>query len=311
MGTGPLYQGLDDGTRPLPAQYNERQIMVERDSDAVKLYFKDIERTPLLTHEEEIKLARRIKKGDSRARKKMVQANLRLVVNIAKRYSYTGVPMLDLIEEGNIGLIKATKKYDPKKGYRFSTYAAWWIKQYIMRAIANQGKTIRVPVYMVETVLKYKKIMEALRHRLKRTPMASEVGRRMGISARKVKEIARVSLSQPTSLEAPVGEENTGQFLELIEDESATSPDERLSGILQQEHIKRLLNKLDKRAKKILLLRFGLEEKKALTLQGIANRLKITKERVRQIENRAIKSLKDLIVEEGIKEGLKEEEVLE
>lgn len=281
------------------------------ESDAVKLYFKDIERTPLLSHEEEIELARRIKKGDSRARKKMIQANLRLVVNIAKRYSYTGVPMLDLIEEGNIGLMKATRKYDPKKGYRFSTYAAWWIKQYMMRAIANQGKTIRIPVYMVETVLKYKKIMEVLKHRLRRTPIASEIAKRMGISARKVKEIAQVSLSQPASLEAPVGEENAGQFVELIEDESAASPDERLSEVLQHEHIKGLLDKLDKRAKKVLLLRFGLEGKKTLTLQEIADRFKITKERVRQIEEGAIKKLKELIIEEGVKEGLKEEEVSE
>lgn len=281
--------------------------MVRRDSDSIKLYFKDIERTPLLSHEEELKLARRIKKGDSRARKKMVQANLRLVVNIAKRYSYTGVPMLDLIEEGNIGLMKATKRYDPKKGYRFSTYAAWWIKQYIMRAIANQGKTIRVPVYMVETVLKYKKIIEALKHRLKRTPTTAEIARRMGISVKKVKEVAQVSLSQPTSLEAPVGEENAGQFLELIEDEFATSPDSRLSEALQQERIKKLLNKLDQRAKKVLLLRFGLQGNKPLTLQEIANRLRRTKERIRQIENRAIKKLKELIVEEGIKEGLGEE----
>lgn len=285
--------------------------MVERDSDAVKLYFKDIERTPLLSQEEELKLAQRIKKGDSRARKKMVQANLRLVVNIAKRYSYTGVPILDLIEEGNIGLMKATKKFDPKRGYRFSTYAAWWIKQYIMRAIANQGKTIRVPVYMVETVLKYKKIVEALRHRFKRTPNAAEVARSMGISAKKVREVSQVSLSQPASLEAPVGEENAGQFFELIEDETAAAPDERLSEVLQHEHIKKLLSRLDKRARKILLLRFGLEGKIALTLQEIANRLKITKERVRQIEERAIKKLKELIIEEGIKEGLKEEEVAE
>lgn len=281
--------------------------MVGSDSDGVKLYFKDIERTPLLSHEEEIKLARRIKRGDSEARKKMVQANLRLVVNIAKRYVYTGVPMLDLIEEGNIGLMKATRKYDHKRGYRFSTYAAWWIKQHIMRAIANQGKTIRIPVYMVESVLKYKKMLDVLRHRLKRTPTPSEIGKSMGLSTKKINEITHVSLAQPTSLEAPVGEENAGQFLELIEDESATLPDEKLSGVLQEEHIGQLLSKLDKRSRNVLLLRFGIKGGSALTLQDIANRLKITKERVRQIETRAMKNLKDLIIEEGVKEGLKEE----
>ncbi|NQT90507.1 MAG: RNA polymerase sigma factor RpoD/SigA [Candidatus Omnitrophica bacterium] len=280
------------------------------DSDVTKLYFKDIEHIPLLTHEEEVKLARRIKKGDSRARKTMIQSNLRLVINIAKRYIYTGVPMLDLIEEGNIGLMKAARKYDVRKGHRFSTYAAWWIKQYIMRGIANQGKTIRIPVYMVEAVLKYKKTLEKLRLRLKRTPTAGEIAKRMGISAKKAREVSQVSLSQPTSLEAPIGEDKAGQLLELIEDEGATAPDERLTEVLQHERMQKLLDGLDKKARSVLTLRFGLQDKKPMTLQGIANHFKITKERVRQIEERAIKKLKELIIEEGLKEGVGEEEVL-
>lgn len=280
------------------------------DSNVLMLYFKDIDNFPLLSRDEEVKLARRVKRGDSRARMKMVQANLRLVVNIAKRYTYTGVPMLDLIEEGNIGLMRAVKKYDPKRGYRFSTYAAWWIKQYVMRAIANQGKTIRVPVYMVETIIKYKKILEELRHKLKRTPAIQEVAKRMGISVKKARDIASISQTQPTSLETPIGEEDAGRFLEMIEDESAASPDDRMSEVLRHERVKKLLNELAPRDRKVLTLRFGLGEKKALTLQEIAKHFKITKERVRQIEGRAMKRLKELIIDEGVKEGSKEGEPL-
>lgn len=280
------------------------------DSNVIMLYFKDIENFPLLTHEDEKNLSRRIKKGDSRAKKKMIQANLRLVVNIAKKYRYTGVPMLDLIEEGNIGLMKAVKKYDHRRGYRFSTYAAWWIKQYIMRAIANQGKTIRIPVYMVETIVKYKKAIEVLRHKLKRTPTLAEIATAMNISMKKATEVAKAIKTQPTSLETPIGEESAGRFLELIEDESATSPDESMIGAFKHEHINKLMNELKSREQKILNLRFGLDQKKALTLEEVAKHFKITKERVRQIEKKAIGKLKDLIIEEGIKEGLKEEEVL-
>jgi RNA polymerase primary sigma factor len=281
------------------------------DKDVLKLYFKDIEKIPLLNHKEEIELAKRIRKGDSRANKKMIQANLRLVVNIAKRYAYTGVPMLDLIEEGNIGLMKAVKKFDPRKGFRFSTYAGWWIKQYIVRALANQGKTIRVPVYMVETILKYKKTIEELMHRLKRMPTTAEIAKRMEISIKRVKEIAETSQTQPTSLETPIGDEDTGKFLELIEDESATSPEDSTSEMLRHEHIKKFLDQLATRDKKVLIMRFGLDEKKAKTLEEIARRFKVTKERIRQIEERAMKRLKELIAEEGVKEGIEEKEVLE
>jgi len=279
------------------------------DVNMLMLYFKDIDIFPLLSREEEVKLARRVKRSDSRARMKMIQANLRLVVNIAKRYTYTGVPMLDLIEEGNIGLMKAVKKYDPNRGYRFSTYAAWWIKQYVMRAIANQGKTIRVPVYMVEAIIKHKKITEALRHKLKRAPIAQEVAKKMQISVKKARYIETVSQTQPTSLETPIGEEDAGKFLEMIEDESAASPDDRMSEALKHERIKRLLGRLTPRDRKVLTLRFGLDEKKALTLQEIAKHFKITKERVRQIEYRAMKKLKELIVDEGVREGDEEGEV--
>ena len=278
--------------------------------NVLMLYFKDIEAFPLLSHEEEIKLAGQIKRKNSRASKIMVQSNLRLVVNIAKRYAYTGLPMLDIIEEGNIGLMKAVKKYDPGRGYRFSTYAVWWIRQYIMRAIANQGKTIRVPVYMVETIIRYKKVIEELKHKYKRDPAASEIAKRMKLSARKIGQIAQAAQSQPTSMETPIGEEQGGKFLELIEDESAQLPDERMSDALRDESIRKLLDELDPRDKKVLMFRFGLDEKKTLTLQEIAKKLKITKERVRQIEKRAIDKLKKLVVDQGIKEGMKAGDIL-
>jgi RNA polymerase primary sigma factor len=276
------------------------------DKDVLMLYFKDIESFPLLNHEEEIKLAKRIKRGDSRAIRKMVQSNLRLVVSIAKKYAYTGLPLLDIIEEGNIGLMKAVRKYDPKRGYRFSTYAAWWIKQYMMRALANQGKTIRVPVYMTEMALRYKKAIEELKHRYKRNPSSLEIGKYMKLPAKKISKIAQVLQAQPTSFEAPIGEEDAGRFLELIEDESAHLPDERISAALRDERIARLLEKLGPRDKKILMLRFGMNGSKELTLQDIAIKLKITKERVRQLEERSIKKLKDLIIEEGIKQGIEQ-----
>jgi len=280
------------------------------DKDVLMLYFKDIERFPLLTRDEEIKLAKRIKKGDSRARKKMIQSNLRLVVSIAKRYSYTGMPMLDLIEEGNIGLMKAAKRFDGKRGHKFSTYAAWWIKQFIMRAMANQGKTIRVPVYMVEIILRYKKMTEELRHKFKRSPALSEVAKAMKLPLKKIRSIAQTAQTQPTSLDTPIGIEDAGRFLELIEDESATAPDQRMGDALRHERIKRLLGQLKDRDRQVLMLRFGIDTDKPLTLLDISKKLKVTKERVRQIEVKAIKKLKDLIVDEGVKEGIADEEVL-
>jgi len=278
--------------------------------NVLMLYFKDIESFPLLNHDEEIKLARRIKRRDSKASKIMVQSNLRLVVNIAKRYAYTGLPLLDIIEEGNIGLMKAVKKYDPNRGYRFSTYAAWWIRQYIMRAIANQSKTIRVPVYMVEIIIRYKKVVEELKHKFKRDPTVSEIAKRMKLSVRKIGQISQAAQSQPTSMETPIGEEQAGKFLELIEDEGARLPDERMSDALRNERIRRLLDKLESRDKKVIMFRFGLDEKKVFTLQEIAKKLKITKERVRQIEKRAIEKLKKMIIDEGVKEGMKAGDML-
>ena len=266
------------------------------DIDVVKLYFKDIDKAPLLTAEEERQLARRIKKGDSRARRKMIQSNLRLVVNIAKRYSNYGVPLLDLIEEGNIGLMKAAKKYNPKMGYRFSTYASWWIKQSILRALSEQGKTIRVPVYMTENIVRYKKAVEHLKHSLHRRPRLSEIARKLKVPTEKVKEIKQAMETKPASLDTPIGEDGAGRLLDLIEDASVESPFESITKLLQQEKVSEVMDRLKPRYKKVLSMRYGLDGKGTRTLEEIGARLKITKERVRQIEDRATAQLRDMLV---------------
>lgn len=267
--------------------------------DAVKAYLKDIERVPLLKAEEEFELAKKIKKGDVKAKRKMVQANLRLVVSIAKKYSHFGVPLLDLIEEGNLGLIKAVSKYNPKKGFRFSTYAAWWIKQFVLRAIANQGKTIRIPVYMMEMITKWRKANERLSQKFGRKPTTAEVAKVMRISVKKAEEIDRI-MTQPTSLEAPIGEDDTGKVMDLIEDINAPSPTEELSSYFRQERVAALLEDMNKREREILNLRFGLKDGVIHTLEEVATRFKITRERVRQIEEAAIRKLRVSIATEGI-----------
>jgi len=266
------------------------------DIDVVKLYLKDIDKAPLLSAEDEIRLAKRIKKGDTRARRKMVQCNLRLVVNIAKKYSRYGVPLLDLIEEGNLGLMKAVKKYDPRMGYRFSTYASWWIKQAILRALSEQGKTIRVPVYMSETISRYKRTIEQLKHKLHRRPRLGEIARKLKVPAGKIKEIKQAMDTEPASLETPIGENGTGRLLDLVEDVTVESPFESITKLLQQERVKEVLDALKPRYKRVLVLRFGLDGKGPYTLEEIGERLKISKERVRQIEDRAMNQLRDMLV---------------
>ncbi len=269
------------------------------DIDVVKLYLKDIDKEPLLSAEDEIRLAKRIKKGDTRARRKMVQCNLRLVVNIAKKYSRYGVPLLDLIEEGNLGLMKAVKKYDPRMGYRFSTYASWWIKQAILRALSEQGKTIRVPVYMSETISRYKRVIEELKHKLHRRPRLGEIAKKLKVRVDKIKEIKQAMDTEPASLETPIGENGTGRLLDLVEDVTVESPFESITKLLQQERVREVLDTLKPRYKRVLVLRFGLEGKGPYTLEEIGERLKISKERVRQIEDRAMNQLRDMLVVKG------------
>lgn len=265
--------------------------------DAIRLYLKDIKKLPLLTPEEEIDLAERIKKGDRAARHKMIQSNLRLVINIAKKYSHLGVSMLDLIEEGNLGLMKAVEKYNPKKGYRFSTYAAWWIRQCISRAIANQGKTVRMPVYMIELLMRFKKVSEHLTNTLKRRPKTGEVAKRMKLPVKRITQLSKM-VSGISSLNAPVGDDGTTEFINLIEDENMVTAADELSNFLTQERIKELLARMSKREQKILSLRFGLKDGISHTLRDTAKFFGITRERVRQIESAAMRKMREYMIQQ-------------
>jgi RNA polymerase primary sigma factor len=265
--------------------------------EPIKLYLRDIKNIPLLTAEEERKLAEQVKKGSRAARKKMIQANLRLVINIAKRYSHLGVPMSDLIEEGNLGLIRAVAKFNPAKGYRFSTYCAWWIKQYIMRALANQGRVIKVPVYVAEIIARYRKTVEEMTHKLGRAPLRREIARRMHLPIGKVKEIED-ALARVHSLDAVVDEDGKTQLLDLISEEMAAEETvDDLKDFLWQERIFDLMKGMTPREQEVLRLRFGLDDAMPRTLREVASELKITRERVRQIEHSAMKKLRKTIVD--------------
>jgi len=266
--------------------------------DAIKLYLRAIKDISLLTAEEEKSLARKIRRGNHHARRKMIQANLRLVINIAKRYSKLGVPMMDLIEEGNLGLIKAVKKYNPDKGYRFSTYAAWWIKQYITRAIANQGKTIRIPVYMTEIINRWKRVTEQLTQKYGRRPKIKEVAKKIRLPMKKVREISEIA-TKISSLDAPIGDDGTGQFMDLIEDDSSSSPMDNVTETLRRERVDKLLERMNEREKKILDLRFGLTDGTTHTLGETAKVFGITRERVRQIESAALEKLRVYIIQQS------------
>ncbi|MBI3318680.1 MAG: sigma-70 family RNA polymerase sigma factor [Candidatus Omnitrophica bacterium] len=258
--------------------------------DPLKLYLKDIKDIPLLTPAEEVALARRVRRGDAEARRKMIQANLRLVISIAKRYSHLGLPISDLIEEGNLGLMRAVAKFNPGKGFRFSTYGAWWIKQYVLRAIANQGKTIRIPVYMVDIISKYRKVSEHLSQKLGRKPATGEVAHSMKMPVKKIRDIEGMLL-QPASLDAPLGEEGTSQFIDLIENPQNLSTRDELAEFLTHEQVEDLLSRLTEREREVLSFRYGLRDGVTYTLGETAKHLGITRERVRQIQNSAEKKL--------------------
>jgi len=263
--------------------------------EALKTYLKEIRTIPLLKPEEEITLSKRIKRGDEQARKQMIRSNLRLVINIAKRYMYLGIPLLDLIEEGNLGLMKAVDRFNHKKGYRFSTYGAWWIKQAITRSISEQGKMIRVPVYMNELITKWKKTKERLMQKLRRTPSDKEIAKRMKIPKEKREQINFWLSATTSSLEAPVGEENESQVMDLIEDETTALPDAEIGHFLDKERVGNLLEIMTAREREILDMRFGLADGYAHTLAEIARKLGVSRERVRQIEEAALKKLKKFI----------------
>ncbi|MEG6572516.1 RNA polymerase sigma factor RpoD [[Clostridium] cellulosi] len=283
----------DDDVEVNEAEDIEASLSAEGISidDPVKVYLKEIGRVPLLTSEEEIELARRMGNGDEEARKRLSEANLRLVVSIAKRYVGRGMQFLDLIQEGNLGLIKAVEKFDYTKGYKFSTYATWWIRQAITRAIADQARTIRIPVHMVETINKVVRVERQLLQELGRQPQANEIAQVMGMSVEKVREIMKVA-QEPVSLETPIGEEEDSHLGDFIPDEDAPAPAEAASHILLREQLGDVLHTLTPREEKVLRLRFGLDDGRPRTLEEVGKEFNVTRERIRQIEAKALRKLR-------------------
>ncbi|NQT46891.1 MAG: sigma-70 family RNA polymerase sigma factor [Candidatus Omnitrophica bacterium] len=265
--------------------------------EAIRSYLKELKAIPLLTAREEKALATRVLRGSKPARQKLIRSNLRLVVNIAKRYGHMGLPLLDLIEEGNMGLMKAVEKYNPARGYRFSTYASWWIKQHVTRAIANQGKTVRIPVYMVELLMQYKRVSEELTHKCKRKPAIGEIAKAMRMPVRKVRQLNKIA-TKISSLNVPVGDEGTTELMDLIEDENVPSASDEVSSFIRHERIDGLLDRLSSREKKVISMRFGLKDGTTHTLEETAGEFGITRERVRQIETAALKKLRIMVLEQ-------------
>ena len=259
--------------------------------DPVRMYLKEIGRVPLLTAEEEVALAKRMNDGDEEAAKRLAEANLRLVVSIAKRYVGRGMLFLDLIQEGNLGLIKAVEKFDYTKGYKFSTYATWWIRQAITRAIADQARTIRIPVHMVETINKLIRVSRQLLQTLGREPTPEEIAKEMDISVDRVREIMKIA-QEPVSLETPIGEEEDSHLGDFIEDQDAPAPADAASFMLLKEQLEEVLDTLTPREEKVLRLRFGLDDGRARTLEEVGQNFGVTRERIRQIEAKALRKLR-------------------
>ena len=259
--------------------------------DPVRMYLKEIGKVPLLTADEEIELAQRMEQGDEEAKKRLCEANLRLVVSIAKRYVGRGMLFLDLIQEGNLGLIKAVEKFDYRKGYKFSTYATWWIRQAITRAIADQARTIRIPVHMVETINKLIRVSRQLLQEYGREPLPEEIAAEMGIPEDKVREIIKIA-QEPVSLETPIGEEEDSHLGDFIPDDDAPAPAEAAAFTLLKEQLMSVLSTLTPREEMVLKLRFGLEDGRARTLEEVGKEFKVTRERIRQIEAMALRKLR-------------------
>ena len=260
-------------------------------TDPVRMYLREIGKIPLLTPEEEVELAKRIEAGDLEAKKKLMAANLRLVVSIAKKYIGRGMLFLDLIQEGNLGLSRAVEKFDYRKGFKFSTYATWWIRQAITRAIADQARTIRIPVHMVETINKLIRVSRQLVQKLGREPTAEEIAKEMGIDAERVAEIQRIA-QEPVSLETPIGEEEDSQLGDFLEDKELLSPDDAAANQLLREELESMIDELAPREREVLRLRFGLEDGHPYTLEEVGRRFGVTRERIRQIEAKALRKLR-------------------
>ena len=259
--------------------------------DPVRMYLKEIGKVPLLSADEEMELAQRIEEGDEKAKKRLSEANLRLVVSIAKRYVGRGMQFLDLIQEGNLGLMKAVEKFDYQKGYKFSTYATWWIRQAITRAIADQARTIRIPVHMVETINKLIRVQRQLLQELGREPQPEEIAKEMGVPVERVREIMKIS-QEPVSLETPIGEEEDSHLGDFVEDDHIPTPPEAAAFTLLGEQLKEVLETLTDREQKVLRLRFGLDDGRARTLEEVGKEFQVTRERIRQIEAKALRKLR-------------------
>lgn len=273
--------------------------------DPVRMYLKEIGRIPLLSSEEEIELAKRMEEGDEEAKKKLSEANLRLTVSIAKRYSGRGMQFLDLIQEGNLGLIKAVEKFDYRKGYKFSTYATWWIRQSITRAIADQARTIRIPVHMVETMNRVNRTSRRLLQEYGREPTPEEIAEAMNLPVERVLEISKIS-QEPVSLETPIGEEEDSHLGDFIQDEHIPVPADEAAHTLLREQLEKVMDTLSEREQKVLALRFGLEDGKPHTLEEVGREFQVTRERIRQIEAKALRKLRHPTRSRKLREFLEE-----
>lgn len=294
------YSEEDGDVEPVVGSHKEL-----RGEDSVQLYLRAIGRIKLLSASEEIELARRIQIGDELAKKRLVQANLRLVVSIAKKYQGRGLPFLDLIQEGNLGLIRAAEKFDPERGYKFSTYATWWIRQGITRALADKSRTIRVPVHMVETINVLRKTTRKLSQELNRRPSMEELAKAMGVSLAKIKDILAAN-RVPVSLDTPYGEDEDNSLGELVEDESSTPPEVSAESILMADDIRGVLSTLTPREREILVLRYGLKDGQQRTLEQVGKLVGITRERTRQIELKALRALRQSDITTRLRDYLDE-----
>ena len=292
-----VYKSIGDaGIQIIDEEARDKELFEQSLSDVglddpVKMYLKDIGRVPLLTADEEVELAKRMQENDAAAKKRLSEANLRLVVSIAKRYVGRGMLFLDLIQEGNLGLMKAVDKFDYQKGFKFSTYATWWIRQSITRAIADQARTIRIPVHMVETINRLTREQRVLLQELGREPTPAELAEKMGITEEKVREIQKIA-QDPVSLETPIGEEEDSHLGDFIEDEKTATPSETVAFTMLKEQILSVLNTLTPREEKVLRLRYGIDDGKGRTLEEVGKEFNVTRERIRQIEAKALRKLR-------------------